>query len=119
MACLVFGGLLFKDLREANDGRLNREGIVLKIDRAPLQTYRFTSAQTVDYRECNDVFNDSPLDGSKQCFGLFLSVEAANILLFLWQRHPVSGIIWNDVFLYGILQSAPDHDMVVVQAFSG
>ena len=105
MACLVFGGLLFKDLREPNNGRLNREGVVLKIDRAPFQTYRFTSAQTVDYRERDDVFNDSALDGSKQCFGLFLGVEAANIFVLLWQGHPVSGIVWNDVLLYGVLQS--------------
>lgn len=95
MACLVFGGLLFKDLREPNNGRLNREGVVLKIDRAPFQTYRFTSAQTVDYRERDDVFNDSPLDGSKQCFGLFLGIETANILFF--------GSVTRSAGLYGMM----------------
>lgn len=116
---MIFGRRLFKDFRKPYNGRLNREGIVLKIDRAPLQSDRFTSSQTIDNRQHNNVFNDGSLDCFQQRFGLFLRVETAHILVFLWQRYPVCGIIWDDILFNGILQSPPDHDVVVMQAFPG
>ena len=73
------------------------DGVVLKVNRTPLEAKNFTSTQAIESSKEDRNLKVCPFCGGKEPFYFVTIIEAANKAIFLRPFNLVCGICWYQI----------------------